>query len=59
MCTKVGSCARRITLLRLRASMFMPDENARTGLRVNQPLAGFLGAFRQEHKAAPMEESFS
>lgn len=55
----MGTCARRITLLRLRASMFMPDENARTGLRVKQPLAGFLGTFKQERKAAPMEESFS
>ncbi|KAK9841794.1 hypothetical protein WJX81_003713 [Elliptochloris bilobata] len=49
----------RITLLRLRASMFTPDDNARTGLRVKQPLAGFLNRFRQEHKPPPMEASFS
>ena len=50
---------RRITLLRLRASMFTPDDNERTRLRVKQPLAGFLTRFRQEHRQPPMEATFS
>ncbi len=37
----------RITLLRLKPYMFEPDEEGETGMRVKQPLASFLGKFRQ------------
>ena len=36
----------RITLLRLKPAMFVPD-NSPEGLRVRQPLEGFLNHFRQ------------
>lgn len=42
-----SACVCRITLLRLKPYMFEPDEEGETGMRVKQPLASFLGKFRQ------------